>query len=106
MQVIVFDEFDALARTRSDGDRSDGATRDSLVNQLLAVMDGLADLPVPTFVLALTNRRSLVDPAVLRPGRLEVHCEIAPPTESGRAQILRIHADAMRESQCWNQSPV
>ncbi|KAH8050230.1 hypothetical protein JL720_15421 [Aureococcus anophagefferens] len=75
LHVILLDEFDAIARQRSDGKTSDTSTRDSVVNQLLALMDGVSELPVPTFVLALTNRRELVDDAVLRPGRLEVHVE-------------------------------
>lgn len=100
LHVIVLDEFDSIARRRSDGRSGgdDSATRDSVVNQLLALMDGVADLPVPTFVLALTNHRELVDSAVLRPGRLEVHVEIGKPDAIGRAAILKIHAEKMRAS--------
>ena len=98
----VLDEFDAIARKRSGGGNSGNAegnaARDSVVNQLLALMDGVADLPVPTFVIALTNRRELVDNAILRPGRLEVHVGVGKPDEKGRAKILKIHADTMRES--------
>ena len=61
-------------------------------------MDGVAQLPVPTFVLALTNRRELIDDAILRPGRLEVHVEVDRPDEKGRATILQIHAETMRAS--------
>ncbi len=61
-------------------------------------MDGVADLPVPTFVIALTNRRELVDNAILRPGRLEVHVGVGKPDEKGRKEILRIHAEKMRSS--------
>ena len=68
--MIVMDEFDAIAAKRSGGEEA--AARDSVVNQLLVLIDGVANLPVPTFVIALTNRRELVDDAVLRPGRLEV----------------------------------
>ena len=101
LHVIVLDEFDAIARRRGEGgggNEAGSAARDSVVNQLLALMDGVADLPVPTFVLALTNRRELVDNAVLRPGRLEVQVTIGKPDESGRAAILGIHAEKMRES--------
>jgi vesicle-fusing ATPase len=65
------DEFDAIARTRGGrgGDQGDaGVARDSLVNQLLAKMDGVDPLAVPTLVIGLTNKRSLIDPALLRPG--------------------------------------
>ncbi len=101
LHVIVLDEFDAIARRRSGGGNgaSEGVSaRDSVVNQLLALMDGVADLPTPTFVIALTNRRELVDNAVLRPGRLEVHVEVGKPDATGREAILRIHAEKMRES--------
>ena len=97
--MIVLDEFDAIARQRGDGSKAgDSATRDSVVNQLLVLMDGVSELPTPTFVLAMTNRRELVDSALLRPGRLEVHVEVGKPDEDGRGQILRIHAEKMRDS--------
>ena len=102
LHVIVLDEFDAIARRRSSetvgGNEGGTAARDSVVNQLLALMDGVASLPVPTFVIALTNRRELVDSAVLRPGRLEVHVPVGKPDVKGRQEILRIHAQRMRES--------
>merc|ERR1719424_1206887 len=102
LHVIVPDEFDAIARSRSSGKGGDmeagTAARDSVVNQLLALMDGVASLPVPTFVIALTNRRELIDPAVLRPGRLEVQVAVGRPDDDGRAAILRIHAEKMRAS--------
>ena len=101
LHVIVLDEFDAIARRRSEnrgGSEGGTAVRDSVVNQLLALMDGVAGLPVPTFVIALTNRRELIDPAVLRPGRLEVQVEVGRPDHCGRVAILRIHAEKMRAS--------
>ena len=101
LHIVVLDEFDAIARKRSgdaSGNSEGVAARDSVVNQLLALMDGVAGLPVPTFVIALTNRRELVDSAVLRPGRLEVQVGVGKPDLTGRAAILRIHAEKMRES--------
>jgi vesicle-fusing ATPase len=102
LHVIVLDEFDAIARRRSSGKGggNEGSTvaRDSVVNQLLALMDGVASLPAPTFVIALTNRRELIDPAVLRPGRLEVQVAVGRPDDDGRTAILRIHAEKMRAS--------
>lgn len=64
------DEFDAVARTRGGrggkGDQGDaGVARDSVVNQLLAKMDGVDPLPVPTLVIGLTNKRSLIEPGKL-----------------------------------------
>jgi SpoVK/Ycf46/Vps4 family AAA+-type ATPase len=74
LHVIIMDEFDAIARTRGGqdgkGDQGDaGVARDSVVNQLLAKMDGVEPLPVPTLVIGLTNKRSLIDKALLRPVR-------------------------------------
>ena len=67
LHVVVMDEFDAVARTRGGrggkGDQGDaGVARDSVVNQLLAKMDGVHPLPVPTLVIGLTNKRSLIEP--------------------------------------------
>lgn len=67
LHVVVMDEFDAVARARGGrggkGDQGDaGVARDSVVNQLLAKMDGVQPLPVPTLVIGLTNKRSLVEP--------------------------------------------
>lgn len=61
------DEFDAVARARGGrggkGEQGDaGVARDSVVNQLLAKMDGVHPLPVPTLVIGLTNKRSLIEP--------------------------------------------
>lgn len=74
LHVIIMDEFDAIARARGGqdgkGDQGDaGVARDSVVNQLLAKMDGVEQLSVPTLVIGLTNKRSLIDKALLRPVR-------------------------------------
>ena len=80
LHVIVLDEFDAIARRRGGsggkGDQGDaGVARDSVVNQLLAKMDGVDGLGVPTLLIGLTNKPSLIDPALMRPGRFEVQIE-------------------------------
>jgi ATP-dependent 26S proteasome regulatory subunit len=67
LHVVVMDEFDAVARTRGGrggkGEQGDaGVARDSVVNQLLAKMDGVHPLHVPTLVIGLTNKRSLIEP--------------------------------------------
>ncbi|KAG5189080.1 P-loop containing nucleoside triphosphate hydrolase protein [Tribonema minus] len=97
LHVIVLDEFDAIAGRRSAGGGGDGSerVRDSVVNQLLARMDGVQQLATPTLLVGLTNRKDLIDPALLRPGRFEVHIEVAPPDCRGRAEILRIHCHQM-----------
>jgi vesicle-fusing ATPase len=67
LHIIVMDEFDAVARARGGrdgkgGQGDAGVARDSVVNQLLAKMDGVNPLPVPTLVIGLTNKRSLIEP--------------------------------------------
>jgi len=101
LHVIVLDEFDAICRARGgssgSGDQGDaGVARDSVVNQMLAKMDGVHPLPVPTLVIGLTNKRSLIDAALLRPGRFEVQLEVPPPnTDEQRISILKVHTKNM-----------
>ena len=66
---------------------------------MLAKMDGVDPLPVPTLVIGLTNKRILIDPALLRPGRFEVHIEVTKPkTKEARISILKVHLNSMMES--------
>ena len=82
------------------GDQGDaGVARDSVVNQLLAKMDGVAPLVVPTLVIGLTNKRSLIDAALLRSGRFEVQIEVPPPrTVEQRISILKVHTRDMQKA--------
>lgn len=72
--------------------------RDSVVNQLLAKMDGVKQAS-NVLVVGLTNRPELLDPALLRPGRLEVQLKIELPDLLGRRDILRIHTRQMKEAE-------
>ncbi len=104
LHVIILDEFDAMARARggrgTSGDQGDaGVARDSVVNQMLAKMDGIDPLVVPTLVIGLTNRRTLIEPALLRPGRFEVQIEVPKPrTVAQRVSILNVHMRNMYEA--------
>ncbi len=80
--ILFFDEVDALAPTRGN---STNSVTDSVVAALLTEMDGVSDRG-DVFVIGATNRRDLVDAALLRPGRLETHLYLGlPETESRRA---------------------
>lgn len=70
---------------------------DSIVNQLLSKIDGVEALN-NVLIIGMTNRKDLIDPALLRPGRLEVHVEIGLPNQEGRVQILKIHTNTMRQN--------
>lgn len=86
--VIFFDELDALCPKRgSGGDRSENVT-ERVVNQLLTEMDGLEQRN-QVFVIAATNRPDIIDPAMLRPGRLDRILYVPLPTPEGRLSILQ-----------------
>ena len=68
-----------------------------MVNQLLTNIDGVEALN-NILVVGMTNRKDLIDEAILRPGRFEVHIEIGLPTEEGRLQILQIHTKQLQKN--------
>jgi len=69
---------------------------DTVVNQLLTKLDGVKQLN-NILVIGTTNRKDMIDEALLRPGRMEVQLEISLPDESGRRQIIRIHTERLRD---------
>ena len=97
MHIIIFDEIDAICKQR--GSKNDGTgVGDSIVNQLLSKLDGVEQLN-NILLIGMTNRLDMIDEALLRPGRLEVHMEINLPDEKGRLQILKIHTAKVF---CWS----
>ncbi|ETP48547.1 hypothetical protein F442_05735 [Phytophthora nicotianae P10297] len=86
--VVFFDEIDALASTRGTGGSS-GAS-DRVLSQLLTELDGLEPLK-RVLVVAATNRPDLLDPALMRPGRIDRALYVSPPDVPAREQILQIH---------------
>ncbi|KAL7558658.1 hypothetical protein ACA910_010034 [Epithemia clementina (nom. ined.)] len=96
LHVIVIDEIDAVFRKRTSAEDSGESTRSSVVNQILTKLDGVNSIP-NVLLIGMTNRRELLDDALLRPGRLEVQIEIPLPDERGRREILQIHFRALRE---------
>lgn len=96
LHIIIFDEIDAICKARGSVAGGGGGVHDTVVNQLLAKIDGVEQLN-NILVIGMTNRRDMIDEALMRPGRLEVQMEISLPNEEGRAQILKIHTRRMRE---------
>ncbi len=86
--VIFFDEIDSLAPRR--GGSADSHVTERVVSQLLTELDGLEELK-DVVVIAATNRPDIVDPALLRPGRIERHIYIPPPDKEARKEIFKIH---------------
>lgn len=97
LHIIIFDELDAICRQRGQGSSGGTGVGDSVVNQLLSKMDGVNQLN-NILIIGMTNRKDLIDEALLRPGRMEVHMEIGLPTETGRLQIIKIHTAKMKQS--------
>ena len=67
-----------------------------MVNQLLSKMDGVDSLN-NILIIGMTNRKDMIDEAILRPGRLEIHLEIGLPDLKGRMQIFEIHTRKMKK---------
>jgi transitional endoplasmic reticulum ATPase len=84
--IIFFDEIDALFPKRGTVNDSTHVT-ESVLSQFLTELDGVEELK-EVFVIGATNRPDLLDPALLRPGRLEKHLYIPPPDEAARKAIL------------------
>jgi len=83
--IVFFDEMDSLFRTRGSGISSD--VESTIVPQLLAEIDGVEALK-NVIVIGASNREDLIDPAILRPGRLDVKIKIERPDETAAAQIF------------------
>ena len=91
LHIIIFDEIDAICKSRGTVNSGTGVY-DAVVNQLLSMIDGV-DALNNILVIGMTNRKDLLDEAILRPGRFEVHIEVGLPDETGRQEIFKIHTN-------------
>ena len=89
--IVFIDEIDAVGRRRGAGLGGGHDEREQTLNQLLVEMDGFA-VNEGVIVLAATNRKDILDPALLRPGRFDRQITVGYPDVRGREAILRVHA--------------
>ncbi|MDY6788876.1 MAG: AAA family ATPase, partial [Candidatus Nanohaloarchaea archaeon] len=90
--VLFIDEIDSIAPLR--GKSADSGSSDRVVNQLLTELDGIESLE-GVIVIAATNRPDIIDPAVLRPGRLDRHIYVPVPDKDARKKIFEVHTNEM-----------
>ena len=89
--IIFIDEIDAVARRRGTGMGGGHDEREQTLNQLLVEMDGFG-VNEGIIVMAATNRKDILDPAILRPGRFDRDVIVGRPDVGGREEILKVHA--------------
>ena len=88
--IIFIDEIDAVGRHRGAGLGGGHDEREQTLNQLLVEMDGFAGNE-GIIIIAATNRRDILDPALLRPGRFDRQILVGYPDVKGREEILKVH---------------
>ena len=89
--IVFIDEIDAVARRRGSGLGGGHDEREQTLNQLLVEMDGFG-VNDGIIVMAATNRKDILDPAILRPGRFDRDVIVGRPDVGGREEILKVHA--------------
>ena len=90
--IIFFDEFESIVPRRSSNNTG---VNDRIVNQFLCYLDGVSAL-TGVYILAASSRPEMIDPAVLRPGRLDAHLFLDYPTEEEREELLGMFDQSIR----------
>lgn len=98
--IIFIDEIDAVGRVR--GGEMGNDERDQTLNQMLTEMDGFSgrDSKADVIVMAATNRKDVLDPALIRPGRFDRIITVPVPDVAGRAEILNVSACTFGSHAC------
>src|SRR3546814_564028 len=92
--IIFIDELDSLVPARGSGTSGEPQVTERVVNTILAEMDGIEEMQ-SVVVIGVTNRPNLIDPALLRPGRLDELIYVAVPDKEGRRRILEVQTGKM-----------
>ncbi|CAF4182177.1 unnamed protein product [Didymodactylos carnosus] len=101
LHLLIFDEIDSVCKRRSvDEANVRDSVENSITSQLLCEMDGLHQL-YNLLIIATTNRLSALDPALLRPGRLEIHLKIELPNDEARLNIFDIYTKPLLQIICY-----
>lgn len=93
--IVFIDEIDAVGKKRSEGMHGGNDERESTLNQLLVEMDGFGT-DSTVIVLAATNRKDMLDPALLRPGRFDRTVEVNLPDRKDREEILKVYLNKIK----------
>jgi vesicle-fusing ATPase len=91
LHMVILDEIESICPVRSSG-TSDSKFYTALTNQLLSLMDGLDSDP-NVIVVGTTNNMKLIDPAILRPGRFDLHMDVPLPNREAREEIFKVYTD-------------
>lgn len=96
--LMAFDEGDSLFKRRSESENAGAQTANDVTNTLLSKIDGVDKLP-NIIIIVMTNNIHMIDPAMMRPGRLEIHIEIPLPEKDGRLKIFNIHSKKIKDNE-------
>jgi transitional endoplasmic reticulum ATPase len=93
--LLIFDEIDSIGSTRTSAGSAGEDAKSSILNELLTQIDGVQQSS-DIIIIATTNRPDRLDPALTRPGRIEIHVFIPEPDKEGRKEIFAIHMKGLK----------
>lgn len=103
--IIFIDEIDAIGKRRGNGVSGNGEEREQTLNSLLVHMDGF-DASTNIIMIGATNRKDVLDPALVRPGRFDREVAVGLPDVKGREKILEVHMEKVKINSDVLVSPI